>query len=240
MSISLEFTLHRPWNCAARFSRNADVPSFLSSVAAQIPKNEASSAKPSAWLVSNPLFTASSEYLNGDRGVGEDLFQDRFGTRDEIRGRDDFVDQANAISFGCIDHLSGKNELKSPALPHQPGQALRAAAAWKKAQLHFGLAELCVFCGDSDGASHGGFAATAEREAVDCSDHRLAEILDEIQDALPEAAGPFCFDRSDLGELADVRSRDEGLVAGTCQNGAAHLGVIPRFFKSCPKSAHVR
>ena len=29
---------HRPWNCGTRFSRNADVPSFLSSVAAQRPK----------------------------------------------------------------------------------------------------------------------------------------------------------------------------------------------------------
>src|SRR5262249_21184661 len=32
---------HRPWNCGARFSRNADVPSFLSSVAAQRPKYDA-------------------------------------------------------------------------------------------------------------------------------------------------------------------------------------------------------
>src|ERR1043165_96200 len=55
--------LHLPWNCAARFSRNARVPSRLSSVAAQSPKNDASSARPSAWLVSIPLFTASSEYL---------------------------------------------------------------------------------------------------------------------------------------------------------------------------------
>ena len=179
MSVSSKPALHRPWNCAARFSRNADVPSFLSSVAAQRPKNEASSAKPSAWLVSNPLFTASSEYFTAIGALAKNLFQDRFGTRDEIRGRDNFVDQADAISFGCVDRLSGKNELKGPAFPDQPGQALRAASAGKKAQLHFGLAELCVLGGDSDGASHCGFAAAAEREAVDRSDHRLAEILDE-------------------------------------------------------------
>ena len=99
MSVSLEAALHRPWNCAARFSRNADVPSFLSSVAAQIPKKEASSAKPSAWLVSNPLFTASSEYFTAIGALAKNLFQDRFGTGDEIRGRNNFVDEADAIEL---------------------------------------------------------------------------------------------------------------------------------------------
>src|SRR6266542_6389712 len=55
--------IHRPWNSGARFCRNACVPSCLSCVAAQRPKKEASRAKPSVWLVSKPLFTASSEYL---------------------------------------------------------------------------------------------------------------------------------------------------------------------------------
>src|SRR5258706_11174665 len=61
IGFSLLLKLHRPWNCGARFARKADVPSFLSSVPAQSPKSEASSDKPSAWLVSIPLFTASSE-----------------------------------------------------------------------------------------------------------------------------------------------------------------------------------
>src|SRR5204862_2426930 len=53
----------RPLNCGARFCRNADVPSVLSSVAAHRPKYEASRARPSLWLVSNPLLFASSAYL---------------------------------------------------------------------------------------------------------------------------------------------------------------------------------
>src|ERR1700760_1478103 len=55
--------LYRPWNWGGRFSRNADVPSFLSSVAAQRPKYAASSSRPSSWPVSSPLLTASSESL---------------------------------------------------------------------------------------------------------------------------------------------------------------------------------
>src|SRR5262249_23290403 len=53
--------LHRPLNRGARFSRKADVPSFLSSVPAHSPKYEASRSKPTLWLVSIPLLTASSE-----------------------------------------------------------------------------------------------------------------------------------------------------------------------------------
>ena len=56
-----------------------------------------------------------------------------------------------------------------------------------------------------------------------------------VQDRLPEAAGPFCFHRSDMSEFADVRASDEGLIARPCQNDAAHLSVIPRLFESRPQ-----
>ena len=49
---------------------------------------------------------------------------------------------------------------------------------------------------DPDGAGHRRLAAAAEREAVDRGDHRLAEILDEIEHLLAEAAGLLRFDRA--------------------------------------------
>src|SRR2546425_2711270 len=67
--------LHRPWNCGSRLARKADVPSCLSSVAAQSPKNEASSTKPSAWLVSSPRFTASSEYVTAIGALAKICFR---------------------------------------------------------------------------------------------------------------------------------------------------------------------
>src|SRR5215471_15758758 len=54
--------LHLPLNCGARFSKNADVPSFLSSVADAIPNRTASMYNPSASVVSIPLLTASIVY----------------------------------------------------------------------------------------------------------------------------------------------------------------------------------
>src|SRR5579859_921655 len=55
--------LQRPRKWGARLPRKAEIPSALSSVAAHRPKTDASRAKPSAWLVSRPLFTASRAYL---------------------------------------------------------------------------------------------------------------------------------------------------------------------------------
>src|SRR5208282_2757492 len=56
------FSPHFPLNCAGRFPRNAVVPSFLSSVAQQIPKSVASRYSPSASVISMPLLTASMAY----------------------------------------------------------------------------------------------------------------------------------------------------------------------------------
>src|ERR1700694_3012766 len=51
-----------PLNPAARFSRNAAVPSFLSSVAQQTPNKVASRNDPSAKVISIPLLTDSIAY----------------------------------------------------------------------------------------------------------------------------------------------------------------------------------
>src|SRR5882762_3571232 len=64
MAMTLE--AQRAWNWAGRVCKKACVPSFLSSVPAQSPKSEASSDWPSAWLVSSPRLTASSEYFTAN------------------------------------------------------------------------------------------------------------------------------------------------------------------------------
>ena len=75
------------------------MPSFLSSVAAQRPKYEASSNKPSLWLVSIPFICRLDSELDRDWSVGGDLFQDRFGAGDEIRRRDKLVDEPDTIGL---------------------------------------------------------------------------------------------------------------------------------------------
>jgi len=84
---------------------------------------------------------------------------------------------------------------------------------------------------NADGASHRGLAAAAERKAVDRRDHRLAEILDEIEDLLSEAAGPFSVNGSRLRHGADVGTGDKGFVARSRQNDAADGRVAFRILE---------
>src|SRR6478672_9794561 len=51
-----------PWKFAARFSRKAVVPSFLSSVAQHMPNRVASRKRPSGSVMFMPWFTASMQY----------------------------------------------------------------------------------------------------------------------------------------------------------------------------------
>ena len=92
------------------------MPSFLSSVPAQSPKSDASSDKPSAWLVSKPLLTASSEYFTASGALEKICFRIASDARDQIRSRDDFVNESDAIGFLRADDLSGKNELQRATL----------------------------------------------------------------------------------------------------------------------------
>src|SRR5262249_47320565 len=69
--------------------------------------------------------------LDSDRRVGGDLVEDRFRTRDQLGGRNDFVDEPDTPGLLRADHPAGQNELKRAALSDQPRQPLRAAAAGK-------------------------------------------------------------------------------------------------------------
>src|SRR5437870_2946547 len=166
--------------------------------------------------------------LHGERSVGKDLLQDHLRTRHQLRGGNDLVHEADAVRLLRADRCAGKNQLQRAAFTDQPREALCSAAARNDAQRNLGLAELRVLRGDPERASHGRLATAAERKAIDRGDHRLADILDQVENRLAERARLFSFDRRDTGQLVDVGSGDERLVAGPCKDDAAHGGVIPR------------
>src|SRR6185369_17529428 len=136
-------------------------------------------------------------------------------TRDEFRGRNDFVNEADAIRFLRADHFSGENELKRATFPDQPWQTLGPATARDHSQFHFGLTKLRVFYSNPDRASHCCFASAAKRETVNRGDHGLAEIFDQIEDILPKRTRLLRFDCADLCELADIGAGDECFFAGS-------------------------
>src|SRR5262249_32366074 len=124
------------------------------------------------------------------------------------------------------DHLSRKNKLQCATFSNQPRQALRSTAAWKESQGNFRLAKLGVLRGYPDGTSHCRFAAATEGKAIDCCNHWLCEILDEIQDRLSEAARLLRFDGRYMREFVDISSGDEGFVARSGENNAPHCSIV--------------
>ena len=155
-----------------------------------------------------------------------------FSARDQLRGRDDFVNESDAISFLRADDFSGENELERAASADKSRQTLRSATARDYSQFHFRLTELRVLRSDSNRACHRGFATATKRKAIHGRDHGLAEIFNQIEDILSKRARFLSFDGADLRELVDVGASDERFVAGSSQDHAAHGGVILRILES--------
>src|SRR3984893_11223023 len=76
--------------------------------------------QPFALARLHSLVSGLERKLDGDRRVGGDLFEDCLGTRDQISGRNDLVDEPDAIGLLRADHLSGKNEVQGAAFSDQP------------------------------------------------------------------------------------------------------------------------
>ena len=91
---------------AARFSRNAVVPSFLSSVEVQIATMDDSRRRPSESARFKAFIHCLQSLFHRKRSVASHQFQNRFGPADQLRRGDDFIDQSNAISFlRALDHF---------------------------------------------------------------------------------------------------------------------------------------
>src|ERR1700676_1040322 len=233
------------WSCASAFSPPVELRRSLfeesgrafllvlgSGAEAEVGRLE-QNPLPLAGL--QPLVHSFKRELDSHWGVGGNLVQDRFGACDEIGRRNDLIDKPDAIGLLRADHLAGQYELERPALADQPRQPLCSAAAGKESQRDLRLAELRPIHRDPDGARHRGLATATERKAVDGRHHRLAQILDEIEHRLAEAAGLFRFDRGRPRELADVRTGAEGFVARSGQDDAAHGRVIACVLESDPQ-----
>src|SRR6266403_4074084 len=141
-----------------------------------------------------------------DRCVGGDLLQDGFRPRNEIRRRNDLVDQPDAPCLPRGDHLSRQNELQRPTLADQPRQPLRSASTGKQTQLDLRLTERRALDGDPERACHRSLAASAQRKPIDGRDYRLSEVFDEVESALAETASPRSLERRERRKLGAVRA----------------------------------
>src|SRR5580658_2305585 len=162
---------------------------------------------------------------NREWRIGGDFFGEKFGALHQLRGGDDFIDQANAMRLVCIDDRAGEKELQCGAAADQARQALRAAVAADHAELDLRLAETSVVGGDAQAAGHGQLAAASESKAMNAGDDRLAEGFDLAEDSLT-AEGEFAaLIGSERRQFANVGAGGEGAVPGAGDEDHANGAV---------------
>src|SRR5260221_7536595 len=164
--------------------------------------------------------------LNRQRGHADDLLRNLFRARDQPLCWYDFIYQPDAVGFLRGNHYSREKNLHGQSSADQPRQALRATIARDDAKLYFGLAELCVLAGQAYGARHGDLAAAAQSEAVNASDHGLAQVLNQIQCGLAFVCVRLGLDSVVLRQFIDIRAGNESLLAATCKNDDTNLFVV--------------
>src|SRR3954467_3275280 len=85
--------------------------------------------KPLRQVRLQPAVHRLERELHGDRRIGENLLQDRFGSDEEISGGGHLGAKRAPVGCPRVDHAAGENELQGSPLTDQSRQTLRAAAA---------------------------------------------------------------------------------------------------------------
>ena len=108
----------------------------------------------------------------------------------------------------------GEHDLLGDAGADQTRQTLRAPGARQQTQLDFRLTHLRVGRHDAHVASHAHFHAAAQRQAVDGSNRRLAQIFDGAQAGM-QAPGQLFGPpgRQQARKFLDVETGAEGPFA---------------------------
>ena len=92
---------------------------------------------------------------DGEGSHGGDSFGEGVGAGEEVGGRDDFGDEAEAESFGGVDDFGGEHQVESGAGADEAGETLGASVAGDEAEFELGEAEAGVVAGDAEGAGEG-------------------------------------------------------------------------------------
>src|SRR5580658_435293 len=174
----------------------------------------------------HPFVDRLDSVLHRQRSVRNDLGRNRLRPRNQLRRRRrHFIDQPNAMRFLRRDHLSRQHHLHCEAFAHQPRQPLRPAVSGNNSELHLGLPELRVFARETHAAGERQFASAAKCKSVNAGNHRLAQILDQIEHALATLRILFRRNRILHGQFADIGSSNKRLFADASQNDNAEAVV---------------
>ena len=98
--------------------------------------------------------------------------------RGQVVGLDHLGDQPEREGALGIDRIAGEQQLGRASVADQPGQSLGPAPARDDPELDLGLTEARGARREPDVARERELASAAERDAVDCRDHREPRRLD--------------------------------------------------------------
>src|ERR1700733_597958 len=179
----------------------------------------------------HPFVDGLYRVLPRQRSVRNDLGRNRLRPRNQLRRRRHFIDQPDAMRFLRRDHLSRQHHLHGKAFAHQPRQPLRPAVPRNNSELHLGLPELRIIARETHGAGERQFASAAKCKSVHAGNHRLAQILDQIEHALATLRILFRRNRILPGQFADIGSSNKRLFADASQNDNADAVVALNVMK---------
>src|SRR5215470_17207610 len=151
---------------------------------------------------------------DGERSLLRDPLQRGARVAQETPERHHVQDQADLLRLGGVDDVPGEDELLRPGTPEQAGQPLGPAEAGEDAQAHLRETKARILRGVDEVTGKGQLAPAAEREAIDRGHHRHRERSDDVHHSLTERTKVACLVGVHAVHLGDVRTRDEGLLAG--------------------------
>src|SRR5206468_8057595 len=136
------------------------------------------------------------------------------------------LDEPDPERLARVDARARQDHLERLAATHQPGQALRAAAARDDREIHLGEAELGVLAGDPDVTGERQLEAAAEREATDRSDDRLAAAVHRGAEVDTPARVAEANRHLGRHELADVGTSRERALPSAGDDDHARLQAL--------------
>ena len=185
----------------------------MSAVPQRWPNRAASRISARSSGRSRPFIDGAERICDGEGRIGGDFEGEGLGALHQLRGGNNFVDQADAVSLLCVDDGAGEQQLERGPAAHEARQPLRASITGNDAQLHLRLAEARVVGSHAQSAGHGQFAASAEGKSLNAGDDRLAERLNAAQNGLAAQGEDLAFFRLGGGEFANIGARGESAAS---------------------------
>ena len=124
-----------------------------------------------------------------------------------------------------LDATTRKDQLLGKTHRRRPGKPLSGSPARHDAEVDFGLTKDRIFRADPNVTRERHLRAATKRIAIDGCNRRGLHRLEQPSTLMAKLGVGTGFERRLRGHLANIRTRDEGFVAGARQDQTTNRGV---------------